>query len=209
MTFAAQERAALCDRLDELGPQAPTLCSGWATQDLAAHLVVRERRPTALPGIVLGGSLAARTRRVTERLERDVDYPGLVRLLRSGPPLLPLGLPGTEDLAHLHELFVHHEDVRRATGEGPRTLSPRLSAALWSRLGVFAPVLLRRVPVGVELVEPGGDTLRGHRGEPAVRLRGDPGELLLYVFGRRATARVEVEGSADAVGRLEAADLRA
>lgn len=208
-TFAAQERAALCDLFGRLGPRAPTLDEGWDTQALAAHLVVRERRPSALPGILLGGPFGAHTERLMARLQREVGYPELVRLVRTGPPLLPMGLPGTEDLVHLAELFIHHEDVRRANGDGPRVLPPRLSAVLWSRLGVFAPVLLRGVAVGVELVNGAGDTLRGHRGRPAVRLRGEPGELLLYVFGRKDAAQVVLEGSPDAVERLEAADLRA
>jgi len=36
-----QERAALCDTLEQYGPDAPTLCTGWMTLDLAAHLVAR------------------------------------------------------------------------------------------------------------------------------------------------------------------------
>ena len=47
MSFARDERIALCDLLDETGPEAPTLCEGWRTLDLAAHLVLREHRPDA------------------------------------------------------------------------------------------------------------------------------------------------------------------
>src|SRR5882762_622635 len=36
------ERRELCDLFLELGPDAPTLCEGWTTLDLAAHLVLRE-----------------------------------------------------------------------------------------------------------------------------------------------------------------------
>ncbi|MEV4089519.1 maleylpyruvate isomerase N-terminal domain-containing protein, partial [Nonomuraea fuscirosea] len=43
MTHARGERAALCDLLDRLGPDEPTLCAGWTTADLAAHLAIRER----------------------------------------------------------------------------------------------------------------------------------------------------------------------
>jgi uncharacterized protein (TIGR03083 family) len=46
-TLARAERAALCDLFDEVGPDAPTLCAGWTTRDLAAHLVIRERRADA------------------------------------------------------------------------------------------------------------------------------------------------------------------
>ena len=37
-----RERMGLCDLFVELGPDAPTLCEGWTTADLAAHLVLRE-----------------------------------------------------------------------------------------------------------------------------------------------------------------------
>ncbi len=41
-TTLLKERAALCDTLERFGPDAPTLCEGWQTIDLAAHLVARE-----------------------------------------------------------------------------------------------------------------------------------------------------------------------
>ena len=54
MTSTADaERAALCDLLDELGPDAPTLCPGWDTRDLATHLFVRDREPKAWAGIAI------------------------------------------------------------------------------------------------------------------------------------------------------------
>nr|BFE88977.1 hypothetical protein GCM10020093_115780 [Planobispora longispora] len=53
MTYARAERAALSDLFARLGPDAPTLCEGWTTFDLAAHLVLRERRLDAAPGIAL------------------------------------------------------------------------------------------------------------------------------------------------------------
>lgn len=51
--FARSERLALCETLRAVGPDAPTLCEGWLTRDLAAHLVLRESRPDAAPGIVV------------------------------------------------------------------------------------------------------------------------------------------------------------
>ena len=50
MTHAQDERQALCDLLADIGPDQPTLCTGWRTADLAAHLVLRERRPDAGAG---------------------------------------------------------------------------------------------------------------------------------------------------------------
>src|SRR5262249_33102419 len=63
VSYARDERTALCALLGETGPGAPTLCEGWRTGDLAAHLVMRERRPDAAAGL-LGGPLAGHTRRV-------------------------------------------------------------------------------------------------------------------------------------------------
>ena len=47
------ERAALCDTLEKFGADAPTLCEGWTTLDLAAHLVAREARSDAAAGLVV------------------------------------------------------------------------------------------------------------------------------------------------------------
>ena len=59
--LAQLERGRLCDLLLEVGPDAPTLCEGWTAADLAAHLVIRERKPLAAPGIVAGGKLGEYT----------------------------------------------------------------------------------------------------------------------------------------------------
>ena len=53
MTAAQHERAALVDTMRGVGPDAPTLCGDWTTRDLAAHLVVREGRLDAAPGITI------------------------------------------------------------------------------------------------------------------------------------------------------------
>ena len=87
MRYARDERLALCALLDEAGPAEPTLCAGWATLDLAAHLVLREHRPDAGLG-VLGGPLAGYTRKVQGALARRTPYPRLVETVRSGPPRL-------------------------------------------------------------------------------------------------------------------------
>ena len=43
MSLAQSERAQLADLFVTLGPDQPTLCEGWDTQDLLVHLLVRER----------------------------------------------------------------------------------------------------------------------------------------------------------------------
>lgn len=53
MTLARSERSALADLLEQVGPAQPTLCAGWDTEDLLAHLLVRERRPDAAAGMLI------------------------------------------------------------------------------------------------------------------------------------------------------------
>ena len=84
MGFAAQERAALCDALADAGPDAPTLCEGWTTHDLAAHVWVRENDPSAAPGLLIG-ALADVTASRMEATKRRWLYPELVEQIRRGP----------------------------------------------------------------------------------------------------------------------------
>jgi uncharacterized protein (TIGR03085 family) len=200
---AARERAALVDLLQELGPDAPTLCEGWETRHLAAHLVTREGRPTALAGI-----LVPRLHDRTARLETDTlarsSYAELVHSVAGGPPLGLLGLPGMADPANVHEFFVHHEDVRRAQPDWTRRELPQvLVDALRRRILVAAPVLFARLR-GVTLhLDTPGRRLRtvGHGREQAT-VTGDVGELVLYAFGRGGAADVRVTGSTIAQERL-------
>jgi uncharacterized protein (TIGR03085 family) len=210
VSYARNERAALCALLDETGPDAPTLCAGWCTRDLAAHLVLRERHPVAAAGI-MGGPLAGRTRRAQAALAGQVPYAELVGQLKSGPPRLSLfGLPGADGRLNLAEFFVHHEDVRRAgNGWQPRELSEGLAEALWHRLR-GAGVFFRRVPVGIELARDDVPAVPGRRRvrmtararTPMVTVSGHPGELLLWVFGRTSAARVRLDGSDADVRKL-------
>ena len=213
MSYARDERAALCALFDETGPQAPTLCAGWRTADLAAHLVLRERRPDAAVGI-LGGPLARHTRRVNQALASRIPFPQLVDLIRTGPPPLSFfRFPGMEQRINLVEYFVHHEDVRRAAdGWQPRELRDGLADALWERLR-GSRLVFRRSPVGVELVR---DDLAGDSGDrqvritarartPVVTVTGHPAELLLWALGRTTAAAVRLDGSTEAVRRLSTA----
>ena len=85
--WAQIERQKLCDLLEAIGPEAPTLCEGWSAAHLAAHLVLRERKPLAALGIIFGGAFARHTKRTTERLAAK-PFEGLIKKLRKGPPLL-------------------------------------------------------------------------------------------------------------------------
>ncbi len=193
MGVASEEREQLCALLEEVGPDAPTLCAGWATKDLAAHLVLRERRPDAALGILVG-PLAGHTNRVQQRLARQ-PWTALVRLVRTGPPLWsPFAVPPIGDRVNGLEYFVHHEDVRRAQPDWqPRPADSRLDALLWNVLQRAGGVLYRNSPVGVEVRRPDGAQLSLKRGQRVVRIVGEPAELALHAYGREAV-HVEFEG---------------
>jgi uncharacterized protein (TIGR03085 family) len=227
MSYSRDERRALCALLDETGPDAPTLCEGWASRDLAAHLVLREHRPDAGVGI-LGGPLARYTEHVQQRMTQHVPYPRLVETVRNGPPRLSVfGIPGVDERANLVEYFVHHEDVRRgADGWKPRDIEPGLAEQLWERLGM-ARFILRKAPVGIELARSDMDGADGagkrhvlgrksglrHRvtvknGTPVVTVVGHPGELVMWALGRTSAAEVRLEGAETAITALKSTHWR-
>ena len=137
MGYSQDERLALCVTLEKAGPDAPTLCAGWTTRDLAAHLVLRERRPDAAAGIP-GGPLAGHTAKVQQRLAAT-PYPALLATIRSGPPRLsPFAIPALDERVNTVEFFVHN--VLWASGrtraaqvrlDGTAAATAMLSQATW------------------------------------------------------------------------------
>ena len=206
-TYAQEERAALAALLDETGPDGPTLCEGWQTRDLAAHLVLRERRPDAAAG-VLGGPLAGHTARVQRQYLGRYSYPDLIALFRSGPPRLSaFAIPGADEAANTVEYFVHHEDVRRAAdGWTERPVDDGLSDALWKRLK-GARLYLRSAPTGVVLAREGQgklDLIVAKDASPSVTVTGSPAELTMWSMGRVSAAHVTLDGPDEAVEKLTA-----
>jgi uncharacterized protein (TIGR03085 family) len=201
VSLAQQERQTLSDLLVELGPEAPTLCEGWSTADMAAHLVVRERRPDSGPGLVLP-SLAAYTDRVRNAARDSTPYTDLIARVRSGPPMLLRPFDGAMNTV---EFFIHVEDIRRAQeGWEPRSLSPQLDDALWARVG--ARGMAKKVPATIEVSAPGRTSKISGSG-PRLVVKGDPGELILFGAGRQRAARVDITGDADLVTQLRTASL--
>jgi uncharacterized protein (TIGR03085 family) len=202
--FDAIEREQLCDLLDELGAQAPTLLDSWTTHDLAAHLVLREHEIIAAPGLVIPGSWArfAEQRRLALKAR---EFSDLVATIRSGPPPGLFRAGWVRRVANLNEFFVHHEDVRRANGSGPRTNPPAEDAALFRNAGRARRLLSSRLHgVGLDLVWTGTDrATRARRRQPTAQVSGSPGELILFLFGRRDAADVEVSGPLEAIEALE------
>ncbi len=195
MSVARRERAALVDTMRDVGPDAPTLCEGWKTRDLAAHLVIREYRPDAAPGILIP-FFASHTAKVQQAVAEQ-DWVRLLDKVASGPPpYSPFKL--LDPVANVAEMFIHHEDVRRAQPDWtPRVLEQDLVAALRRTLPLMARLTLAKVPARVALRTPEGKTTLTAGHGPAVTVTGLPEELLLFAVGREA--RVEFDGDAAAV----------
>jgi uncharacterized protein (TIGR03085 family) len=194
MSLASDERSALSDEFDKVGPDRPTLCEGWDTADLLAHLLVRERQPWAAAGIVVA-PLAP----LTERAMRGYDgmpWAERVTLLRNRAPLWsPFHLRAVDDLVNGAEFFVHHEDVRRGEpGWEPRPADATRDGQLWTLLQRMGRTLFKGVAPGVVLRRPSGEQHVVTTGSGVVTLVGEPGELVMFGFGRDAV-RVELDGT--------------
>lgn len=206
------ERARLCDLFDQLGPGAPTLCEGWATADLAAHLVLREAyNPLPPLGIVVPPLHRLHDDAIV-RTKARLGFPAMVDRIRHGPPPGPMRL--LDGLVNVQEYFVHHEDARR--GGGDHTPRPAdeiadVEAALWRNLRRGARFMTRSVrDVGLELRRPDGAAITARptpAGRPTAVLVGRAGEIVLYLLGRRGAADVRIEGGEDAEQALIQARL--
>ncbi|MFE6942570.1 TIGR03085 family metal-binding protein [Streptomyces chartreusis] len=201
-TFAQRERLLLADLLEAEGPEAPTLCEGWQTRELAAHVVVRERRPDAAAGLLIK-PLAPRLDKAMEEFAAK-PYEELIRLIRTGPPRFsPFQLKQIDEASNTIEFYVHTEDVRRAQPDWtPRELDPVFQDALWSRLERSARLVGRSAPTGLVLRRPDGQTAVAHKGAPVVTVTGEPSELLMFAYGRQSAAKVELDGDENAIAKL-------
>jgi uncharacterized protein (TIGR03085 family) len=202
MTAAQRERAALVETMRSVGPDAPTLCGEWTTRDLAAHLVVREGRLDTTPGIAVP-FLAGYTEKVRRQAAESTEWDELLDRIASGPPLYsPFKV--LDPVANMGEMFIHHEDVRRAqTGWEPRPLDDATVRALGRGLPIMARLTLAKAPARLALRTPQGkDVVTLGRG-PELTITGEPQELLLFISGRDAV-RLTFDGDPETVDAVRA-----
>jgi uncharacterized protein (TIGR03085 family) len=204
--YAQRERQQLADLFLVTGPDAPTLCEGWTTRDLAAHLVIRERRPDGV-ATRLVPAMAGHADRVRRAMAAR-PYAEVVEKVRNPPRWSLLSNPLTDELFNGLEFFIHHEDVRRGRpGWEPRQLDPGQQAALWRGVSFTAKLGLRRLHIPVLVRAPGFGQVTVGDGTPQATLTGEPGELALFVSGRQRAARVDVDGPPETAERLRTAAL--
>lgn len=184
--WARIERESFANTLIALGPDAPTLCAGWNARDLAAHVVLRERRPDAAIGIVVP-FMSNYTESIRQNL-LGTDWLDLVNQVKIGPPNWnPMGWSPIDNMVNLFEFFVHHEDVLRAQHNWqPRPLSVEMSEALMARLHDAAWLMWRRARVGVVLTDGSSSIVakRPPKGAGIVTVSGSVSDLVLKSYGR-------------------------
>ncbi|PLA28666.1 TIGR03085 family metal-binding protein [Corynebacterium coyleae] len=205
MSFAQRERARLAELFLEVGPEAPTLNEGWNTFDLAAHLLIRESKPLALPGMFVD-ALSGMTEKETSKVKAR-PYTEVVNEWAAGPPVWIKPFDAAMNTA---EHFIHHEDVRRGGGEvRPRDFSRTVNTQLLALAKRFGAMTLRKAQAPVILTPPdlppvtlGDKAGVAQRGDDVVRVSGAPSELLLWVSGRNA-AEIELTGALEALDGLD------
>jgi uncharacterized protein (TIGR03085 family) len=192
-SIAQVERALLCDFLDAAGPNQGTLCEGWTTHHLVAHLAIREgsvveQVRNAVPG---------RGDALVEEAVRTRSFADLVRRVRKGPPRLSLyGLPKADRILNTLEFLIHHEDARRgADGWQPRQLPTWVEDVVWSQVVTSTKLASLRSKRQLTLLRSDtGDEAVVSRGSGDRVVAGPPSELALYVSGRKRAARVARSG---------------
>jgi uncharacterized protein (TIGR03085 family) len=195
-SLAARERTALCSLALSVGASAPTMCDGWTVKDLVVHLLVRERRPWTGLGVVVPALSEAASRASAALQERDLA--SLVTQLQA----VPLPLAVIDPVLNGMEMFVHHEDVRRAQPSWtPRALSGGDERQLWLAAALLGRVQGRRA--GVPLAIASGSRRAVLRSGPSpVVVSGPVSEVLLFLCGRSTVAQVSFEGPEDHVAQV-------
>ena len=185
-SIAWRERQALVALFAQLGPDQPTLCEGWKTADLAAHLVIREHRPDAAVGILFAPLANWNNRTIAKLAPRFAKN---VAILKRGAPVWS-PIRWFDAQANTLEMLIHHEDVRRGQpGWAPRDLAA-IDAQLWLLVKRAHAFSSRKSPTSVTLAAPDGRTIPSTGSTTVV---GEPMELLLYVMGRTGVAQVRKE----------------
>jgi uncharacterized protein (TIGR03085 family) len=205
------ERAFFVDTLKGLKKnqwQADTLCAGWTVEDLAAHLIVRERGSIpARAGIVMPFLHHKHDVAIAEM--KQIGHKKLINKLEH-PPAWIKRLP-----FNVIEFYVHNEDLLRGKLGRSRVISDELEEALSGFVLQLARLAFRRVTGSFRLVihdESSSETHERQIGKqntssPELEISGRAGELILLFMGRGKHAKVRAAGSDEAKRLYRLADV--
>ena len=188
--------------------RADTLCAGWDVEDLAAHLIVRERgNIPARAGIVVPFLHHKHDAAITKT--KRIGHEKMIAQLEK-PPVWVKRLP-----FNVIEFYVHNEDLLRGKLGRSRVISVELEAALSEFVPQLARFAFRRVSDGFRLVihdESSGETHEKSVGKcsevsPELEISGRAGELILLFMGRGKHAKVKSSGTDEAKRLYRLADI--
>jgi uncharacterized protein (TIGR03085 family) len=208
MGWVQTEKKALAATLRRSDPLGDTLCAGWDTRRLLAHLVQREQDHLGAALDALARPEPGRERnlgRLVAGAATPEGYTALVDRFVAGPSRWSPFTWAAEQV-NLLEYVIHHEDVRRGgpAASPPRVLPAQQNRAVWKQLPLMARLRFRTAPVGVVLAVPAGARATVKGGTPAVTLSGEPVELALHLSGRRSAAHVQLGGPPETVATFRA-----
>lgn len=224
MSAITEIRQDLVNVLGRVGPGYPTLCEGWNTEHMLAHLILRETRPDVAAGVLLP-PLAQRTKTKTEELAEELSdgqafSHGLSRFEAARP--LIRRVEAVDETTNFLEYLVHREDVLRGSPgalemNAGREADADEQSAVWRALSRRAGLFAKNYPDGLTMVGTDSDgspaygtkvvrqpsdesrvsavvqkVVRAPSTGESVTLTGEPLELMMYLFGRRDAARVDI-----------------
>ncbi len=205
------ERAFFVKTLKELKQaewRADTLCAGWDVEDLAAHLIVRERGSIpARAGIVMPFLHHKHDAAITKM--KQIGHEKMIAKLEH-PPAWVKRLP-----FNVIEFYVHNEDLLRGKLGRSRVISDELEAVLSGFVPQLARFAFRRVSGRFRLVihdESSGETHERSVGKhseasPELEISGRAGELVLLFMGRGKHAKARASGTEEAKHLYRLADI--
>lgn len=189
--FTKSERQFTANTLSKLTPsqwQDDSLCDGWTVEDVAAHLIVREGLIAPI-GIVFHS-----LHKIHDYAIRRVESKGheyIIARVRKCPWYMPAAV-------NVAEFYVHNEDILRGGLHMQRPIPAGESAVLlWSSLKGIARIRPKLVSDLGEVTLVNKQTgqelhVKAKDGNKSTTITGDPGELLLYFYGRRSAAKVTI-----------------
>lgn len=190
--FVLSERQFLIKLLKQLSPKQwhyKTLCEGWSIDDLAAHIVARESSTISNIGIVVPIFHSLHDKRIAKIKAKGHDY--IISKLEQYPWWMPA-------VANTAEFYIHNEDILRSQLKIHRPEpSKEAGEILWQSLKGLTTIRKDLVSdlgsVQLENIQTGAVlTLENKRKRKDTVVSGLPGELLLFVYGRRSAAKVKI-----------------
>lgn len=189
--FTRTERQFTANTLSKLTPaqwKANSLCDGWTVEDVAAHLIVRE-------GLIAPiGIIFQSLHKIHDYAIKRVEAKGheyIIARVRKFPWYMPA-------VVNVAEFYVHNEDILRGGLQLHRPApSGEAAELLWKSLRGIAKVRSNMVADLGNLTLVNRQTgeeiaVRAKNSSKSTTITGDPGELLLFFYGRRRAARVKV-----------------